>query len=382
MSLPISRSRRPWLIHRPSWSQRRHGGKEHLMKRALSNLLRNLTGRAASLATTRRLARQANRKVRLCLESLEDRLVPTIVFEPLLGRETLVAGYQPYGMQHPTVNLIFAGTYRTNSAQGKQDEKALINSVKSILSGPHLSGLTQYGSDGTANYGTAWNDPTSLANPSNGDLQTYVQNSIQNFGTDPGSNDVLHAPIYVVIADPGAVNNIVGFNHIGPYGSGQENIHMIYASTETINDGLPAQGNGVSTDLFPETFSHELAETISDPNSTGGQLKLPVQAYGNKPPQQVGDGEQEHNYNYRLNGVLVEAYWSYKDNAAIVPDVNYNQPQQKFYLQPMWSGAPTNSTLTGYALDVFGNQDGAGGLGTMVNDQITIDQVAGGSRSP
>jgi hypothetical protein len=102
----------------------------------------------------RRSSSAKSRKTRLQVEALEERAVPTVVIVPQFGPETIAPGSTNDGMQHPAVNLIFSGKY-WNTIEGQQDETTLLNSVQSILSGPYLSRLTQYGSDGKANLGKA-----------------------------------------------------------------------------------------------------------------------------------------------------------------------------------------------------------------------------------
>jgi hypothetical protein len=113
----------------------------------------------------RRHPASAKKRRNACLqvEPLEDRIVPTIVFTPIFGPET-VAGSKNDGLQNPDVIYIFSGNY-WNTAQGQQDETALLNSAKSIMSGPYLRGLTQYGSDGKANFWTSWNDTNTVPFP-------------------------------------------------------------------------------------------------------------------------------------------------------------------------------------------------------------------------
>ena len=169
------------------------------------------------------------------LEQLEDRLVPTISFShTLYGLESVAAGSTNVGLQNPTVNLIFAGNW-TNY---QQQESSLIGSVRSIVSGPYLSALTQYSTSGTATFGTSWSDPNTQANatlpafPNTTQLQLFLQNSISTYGADPGVNDSMHAPIYVVVLDPAtSAGDNGGFNVPGQFtnSSGQqENIHMIF----------------------------------------------------------------------------------------------------------------------------------------------------------
>ncbi len=306
------------------------------------------------------------------VEVLEDRTVPTIVFTPQFGVETLAAGSTNDGMQHPTVNLIFSGSYWTTT-QGQTDENTLTAAAKSILSGPYLSGLTEYGSDGKANFGQSWNNSTTVAsNPSTSSLQTFLQSAIDNHTSAvPGFNDWQHAPIYVVISDPtSSAGNNGGWNAGGTYNQAfilglklPANIHMVYVGTST-------QSGSVVKDFFTETLSHELAETISDPDSKGIQVNPPStlpSSLLNPGGHQIGDYEPEQNngihYGYRLfDGNLVQPYWSVQNNAFIVPDGS----TQNFTLAPIWN---TSNNFTGtYNLTVTGDQEGIN-----TSDAIRID---------
>jgi hypothetical protein len=307
----------------------------------------------------------------LQLEALEDRAVPTIVFTPHFGVETIAQGSTNDGMQHPTVDVIFSGSY-WNSKPGLQDRTTLLNSTQSILSGPYLSGLTQYGSDGTAIFGKSWTDTATVpSNPTASALQSFLQTSITRNSAFPGGNDAQHAPIYIVVSDPASsaqynggwnaprfYERLVNFEP-----AGLEKIHMVWIGTSsTVN------GTVVFKDAYTLTLSHELAETISDPDVHGIQVNPPsslptslLSPGGN----QVGDFEPEpdggKHYGYRLNNDLVQPYWSNQDSAFIVPDGN----SQKFYLDPIWN----NTTFTGaYNLRVMGDQ-----LGVNYADTIRID---------
>ncbi len=316
-----------------------------------------------------------NRRVHLHLEALEERAVPTIVFMPHYGVETLAQGSTNDGMQHPTVNLVFSGSYWTTQ-QGQQDEATLINSAKTILSGPYLSGLTQYGSDGTANFGLSWTDTATVpSQPTTLRLQTFLENSITNHQAGPGFNDWQHAPIYVVVSDPASSGQFVGgWNAQGTYTYGSwffpANIHMVWLGTS--NSGT----TGVQTDWFTLTLSHELAETISDPDSNGIRViapsTLPASLTGTSTNGQIGDFEPEpaqaHHYGYRLQGQFVQPYWSVRDQAFIVPDGT----SQKFYLYPIWNDSTTTFTGT-YNLNVIGDQ-----LGVNYADNI---QIGGGANA-
>ncbi len=317
-----------------------------------------------------RLAR-APHKARMALETLEDRSVPTVVFVPHFGPQTVQGSND--GMQNPNVYLIFSGSYWSTS-QGQANETTLTASAQNILSGPYLSGLRQYGSDGRATFANSWTEAGTVpSQPSIDDMQTFLQGTISAHGAAPGFNDAQHAPIYVVVSDPassaqynggwnapGTYFYQIGFFHI------PANMHMIWVGTSSTS------GGAVWKDAYTLTLSHELAETISDPDSNGITVTAPPGLPNNvKGDNQIGDNEPEPggqpHYGYRLGGVvgdLVQPYWSRADNAFIVPDGN----AQNFYLYPIWNGSSFTGT---YNLNVQGDQ-----LGTNYNDVIRVDNLA------
>ena len=142
--------------------------------------------------------RKPQAKFRPQFDTLEQRDVPTVVFAPQFGPETVTGAN--VAMSSAKVNVIFSGHRQT--AQGKVDETTLFNSLQNIINGPYLSGLTQYGSDGKVLFWSDWNDPATVPSNASGRLQSFLQTSIGKFGGSPGSNDVQHAPIYLVISDP------------------------------------------------------------------------------------------------------------------------------------------------------------------------------------
>jgi hypothetical protein len=321
--------------------------------------------------------------IRPDLEVLEERTVPTIVFQPQFGAEG-IGGSLTGGMQHPTVNVIFSGSYWTNpGTNGPQDQQTITAAIQSILSGPYLSGLTQYGSDGKANYGQTWNDPIIVpSNPSTAAVQTLLQLWLTTKSATPGIFDWQHAPIYVVISDPLSSNgSTAGWNRPGTYslnlpvGSIPENMNMISVDTVNVN-GIPSSTTShVSTDLFSATFSHEIAEVMSDPDGQGVTISpggtLPASLRGDN---QICDNEPDApHYSYRLNGVWVQPYWSKNDQAYIVPDGN----SQQFTLTPIWNKPPgyTPWFSGNYNLHFSGDQ-----LGANYNDNITLSALGSSVR--
>jgi hypothetical protein len=319
------------------------------------------SGQGGRCGTNPATSRKSRPRFRLDVESLEDRLVPTVVFTPHFQPTYVTNPQTPQQnvasgnvLQSPNVAFIFAGAWDSTS------EQSLLTAAKDILKGPYLSGLKQYGSDGIARYmGVAAMTPSAPAVKFDGKtnntpiVATFINMVIGN--PDP-------ATIYVVVDSPVHSSNVSGFNAWG----GSTNVqHEIYLQTTAY--GLK--------DSFTTLFSHEVAEAmapgvkVSDPgNFSGGK------AY------QIADNEPEAlnqpHYTYRLNGNLVQAYWSQADGGFIVPDQTIvpGQPQQKFILQPRWCG----NTFSGkYDLYVTGDQ-----LGVGYNDQIALDYSAGVSGSP
>jgi hypothetical protein len=342
----------------------------------------------------RRTSKPLRRRARLNVEALEQRDVPTVVFQPYFGAETVTTNgsIANVAMPNPTVNVIFSGSYWTTS-QGQQDQATILNSAQAIMSGPYLSGLEQYGSYGKATLGAHWTDgntlPIDTANkatsPTGGAVQSFLQNSITFHHQAPGAYSVQTSPIYVVISDPTSSNQYTGgWNSPGTYeklvylpGYGEyvdrpESIHMIWF-------GTAMNGANINKDDFSLIFSHELAETISDPTggSVGGVTVNPPAAEPLNLGDQISDNEPElgwAHYDYRLGGAsgnLVQAYWSVKDQAFIVPDGN----SQQIDLLPQWNADllkkqrmnPGPAFLGEYALTVTGDQ-----LRTNPNDNIQI----------
>jgi hypothetical protein len=305
-------------------------------------------------------------RARLALEALEDRAVPTVAFIPHFSGTTLapppgttLAQEEAGSLKSPPVVAIFAGSDWTTT-QGLANERAALLGVGAIFGSPYLSALDQYGSDGKATFFSFWqtnSTPTLTGNtPTAADLRTFVKNEIANQkqnnpGLIPGST-----AIYFVISDPKDSTTspgTFGFND-----SDGSAVHVAYVGAKAFS------GGGLQVDPFTQVFSHELAEAmvpaihVNDP----GGLNLGFQ---------VSDGEPENfgaGYGYRLLGARVQAYWSQRDSAWVVPDGN----SQFVWLR--WSSATFDDTFN---LEVDGDQ-----LGTTFNDTLTLgrDPVTHGSR--
>jgi autotransporter-associated beta strand protein len=388
------------------------------------------------------------------VERLEDRTLPTVVYDPqIFGpnnqgqyvvRETVAplpdAANGKYTLlQAPDVYLLFWGSYWTTT-QGAQDVQTLVSEAKTILASSYLNGLNEYEpagqSVGQARFASYWidgSDPNTSPNyqdsknpiisfdpskdPSGDAIVKEIEADIKFFpsvppsgqdllppplpATDPsGQPNILSSPIYAVFADPAdSPGGIAGFNtsrtyqFAPPIDNQSADINIICQGTSYVSN----TDQRVNPDDIL-TFSHELAERVSDPinqdSSQGVTItpppNMPVPPFDNS--LQVADQEPEpggqFHYAYRLGGVngsLVQPYWSQSTTdlnggagAFIVP-VN----TQRIDLSPIWNlntANPSKDTFTGnYNLTISANPAGrnnitigatsAGGIDLLLNGE-------------
>jgi alkylated DNA repair dioxygenase AlkB len=305
----------------------------------------------------------------LRLESLEGRDVPTVVFANTSG-ESLSTNATP-GLHSPVVYEIFWGSYwQTHGAE----QNNLTAATQTLLNSPYFTGLTQYGSDGHVLWGGSYTDYNSPL-PGGAIADDNLQNELQSLIDNPAEGllrptSSATTPIYLVVTDPTAIDQsvgpgrvAVGFNQLLYYTEPDlfqttEPMEAVWCSTAPAFTGGP-----VSQDGFTSTLSHELAECISDPGSTGTVQGPLIGPNGG----QIGDGEPNLNvnYTYRMpDGNLVQAYYSGVDNAFIVPDGN----TQHIYLQPVVPGGPQ------FTLNIQGNPRGNITLDTDTNGGVQVTQ--------
>jgi hypothetical protein len=344
----------------------------------------SLSERIGRQARIRPASTKNHRNASLRVEPLEDRTVPTVVYNSAFGGETIFWGANWWGqtvgqtvtspitnnpgaLNDPTVYLIFWGKSWTQATASKY-----ANDAQTILQSNYLSGLTDYGSDGIATYGgytidnstsslgpvaatneidailprmNSWAKPTQPTSPSGG---------------QPGSatwSDVVTAPIYVVVSDQSwSAGN--GPDAYVPSGTSDTPLAMNHIWV----------GVGTNEDTFTYVLSHELAERISA-GGGGILMNASVNISGEYQNAQIADNEPDQGrYTYRLHGVLVQAYWSISYNAFIVPDGN----SQKFDLTPNWNNTTfawnSNLSIQGDQLGVnYADNIAIGGNGSNVS---------------
>lgn len=284
---------------------------------------------------------------RLQLENLEDRMVPTVVFGTTPALTVSDGGGPVLPSAH--IELIFWGS-QWNTAANQQYANQIQSAVDNIISGHYMDGLSQYRNIGHAvRDGSIFITSSSPgSNFTNSDVRTMLKNQLEAHNI-PNIGNVGNR-LYFVVAQPGSTDPTEGLGgEHSQLSFVTQSIFGIPLASEstaygwTINDG--------NIDTVTKFFSHELAESVTDPAGTAFQINPRNSSSWNE----VSDGVNQ-NFSYRLNGLLVQSYWSAQDAAPIVSDGNV----QKF-------------RLVNKVLSVTGDQ-----LGNNFNDSIVVDTTATG----
>jgi hypothetical protein len=296
------------------------------------------------------------------LETLEDRLVPTIYFnvaQDELGVQTL--GHQ---LSDQTVQIVF-WTGQNVSAISPQQISNTETAVEQILSSPYLSALPG-GSNGVAHYAGAIMDSNPLPAQVSKDA---IQNEEQNVLNLPQGQQNTYIYIFVTPTNWAVSNDFSGdngknwdHNWVGLiwYGFPQG----VLAKAPDLNE------TGSEVDNCSLTLGHELAECMSSPDCQGYEVMTPANwvtvnvggtsISAGETIQQICDGLQD-NYFYREDdGALVEPYFTGTDGEAEVPD---GSSEGNFFMRPTDPTGSENSAeqTSGYNLDV-GDWVSASGL--------------------
>jgi Ca2+-binding RTX toxin-like protein len=257
--------------------------------------------------------RPSHRKRRpLRLEALETRLVPTVMFDPANGVEhATTAGGPVLGTNAALTPIytIFWGSY-WNTVAGQVYAASIQNSINPIFrDSPYLDGLKQYGVNfhahvpGGTDEVSDGSDPA--ANFSITDVRNVAVNGIQKSGLP--APDPSNPGIYVVITAPGAQ-----FSDPGTIG-----FHSFATvSGKVMNYAWISTDGGIDSTTY--ILSHEVVEAMTDPHGDAWQVDPRSSTSFNE----VADNEAQ-SYSYRLNGYVVQSYWSQADLAYVVSDGNH-----------------------------------------------------------
>ena len=213
------------------------------------------------------------------------------------------------------VHLLFWGQdwqTRLDPSRGGLLANSFTAAVKSILAGPWMSGLRQYGVKRSpfGSSTTVPTDPPFLPHTfDNGDVENLIQSRIDG-GQFPEPDEPGGRNLYIVFMPPNTKHpDIDGVVVAGAHSS---------FSTGSVTDVDRAWYAFVCTNPFDETiraFSHELAEMCTDPENDGWKVdggKTGCDEVGDLCNSRVGPVSGVNN---------VEAYWSNHEGLCIIPTV-------------------------------------------------------------
>jgi hypothetical protein len=334
--------------------------------------------------TGQALARR--RRVVLQLEALEERMVPTILFQPQFGAEVRLTTNdygQPYWngpvLSSTPIHFIFEGNYWANPT-GVTAQDVIFRAL-GVVNSQYLSGLVQYGSDGHAFlYSAVYDNSMPEMARIDGSMMFYdsdLETTAQQFMTE-APQPASARGLYFVITAPGAVSMD------SPEAGGYHGALYVGSLHESIPYGWLGISSGTKDselDSLSDIFSHELVEAMSDPYPPTHPDAVPgVTVYHGAQWQdssglfydEIADFEPDGGrYTYRLStGALVQAYWSAQDQAYIIPDGT----TQAFTLTPKWNGAAPDGFNGTYTLTINGDQ------AWYKNDTASIEMITSGAQ--
>ena len=289
---------------------------------------------------------------RLLVERLEDRTTPSILFGPAYGAEQAHDGGpkpQP-GPGGVPVYLLFWGSANQWNTGPSQ---ALIGAAaRSILSGPYLQGLAQYGITSGATLGGVAVDTTTVANGvSPAAIRQEVENNLL-MGNLPEGEQLTSSPdpLYFVMLPPGITSSGGGFTNghdaalLSDYPTDSDNVYYGWVSNQGGLDGITAG------------FSQELADALTDPQP-GKSLQVTAgSSWTGSRGGEVADAEAQNDTSY-LNGLLVGSYWSQQDNAFVIPDGQPNHASLVALASPVRASSSTTFTGTVATITDFNASD-------------------------
>jgi hypothetical protein len=207
------------------------------------------------------------------------------------------------------LQLIFWGSAWTRAPNPSDIQ--IENSVVNILNGTYMSALSQYRGIGKGRYrGKVLITSSDPPNPfTDQDVVNLLTSLITNRTVPKPSDD--SQILYCVVVPVGVNNSGSGFigehsyfvyTDVGPSGTRNTRAHFAWLT------------NNGTLDYVTKIFSHELVESCTDPE--GSAILGSPGTCSQSGWCEIGDVCNSAN---RLNGVLVQSYWSQTDRACIVP---------------------------------------------------------------
>jgi hypothetical protein len=249
-------------------------------------------------------------------------------------------------VEHPDLQIVFWGPYWPGT--GQLTVGGLMQAVRSIVTGPYLEGMKQYGYIGPVNVRNPIvntgnpNFTYPAPGPNVSQVTTTLQavfNLVDNLRSSNAMGDVTsnHDLIVLVFLDPSIpfpqVFNAAGGAQTTVFGE-----HSKYEATRFLAPAIRfAYGwvctlPGVGLSAFDQatwTFSHELVEAISNPFPPSGWVQT-------SPAAAAGSGEIGdvcNNTSCVVDSIVVQPYWGIQQAACILPTesrhLSLNQTQTK-----------------------------------------------------
>jgi hypothetical protein len=228
-------------------------------------------------------------------------LTADLLFPPIVPLPINVSnGGGAIGTGLPVQLIFWGGAW--NQPATSPSAGAILASVQTILRGPWMSGLRQYGVRRCNLRGAmVVTGPTAPGTYNDNDIKDLIWALIDD-NKFPEPDDSGGRIIYMVFMPPGTT--------YGP--GGIRGKHLVASDFDFPADNDHAWVGFVvfnaAIGQITSTFCHELAETCTDPESDAWTVT------GN---QEIGD---VCNFvDQTVNGILYESYWSATDNACLLP---------------------------------------------------------------
>jgi len=277
--------------------------------------------------------RAPSRRSRLELEPLEDRRLLAVTFHggPLL--------------QNVQVEPVFYGPY-WNSAAGQQQASELNNFLGFLTNSSYMDMLREYGVGrgqlldngivaGTASSAATVNDSTlrqTLDNAiANGSLQAPNPNRLYIVFTAPN--------VDVVLGHEDSANNFYGYHDFFTGPAGDPIYYVVIA--HPIGNGTFYNLDNFQT--ITKTTSHELAEGATDPGVGGW--------FDGRTGSEIGDLANGPRDVGLLNGYVVQAEWSARQRASVLP------PDAQWIDAASFSSAKSTSAVLADVANSFTHSD-------------------------
>jgi hypothetical protein len=205
-----------------------------------------------------------------------------------------------------TLQLLFWGGFWEKAAVPSTGD--VTNAVARILASPYLSQLDQYGFTGltlgpsTLVYADV-PSPTFTDDDVNNMVWDLIDQNTFPEPEDPGGRNV-----YMIFAPAGTQNSNAGYR--GAHGAAKDNDKFEFDVNYSAWVGSVNHG---SIDFITQVFSHELVEILTDPEPNSGfQMNRSLNG-----GTEIGDACNKTGA--RAEGILLQAYWSERHKACIVP---------------------------------------------------------------